>query len=91
VEAAMNTVQSPLQQRVSPAREVKPGPIELLKLVDFKWMMAGQGWWVDLTRIQRDSAYAVDCLKSALSSNCYPLRDCATDLQACWEAPALAS
>lgn len=25
----------------------------LLNLVDFKWLMAGAGWWVDLSRLQR--------------------------------------
>ncbi|MCW7538684.1 hypothetical protein OOT46_12605 [Aquabacterium sp. A7-Y] len=88
----MSTVQSQqLQRRESSTGEVQHAPVELLQLVDFKWMMAGQGWWVDLTRLQRDSAYAVGCLRSALSSNCHPLRRCATDLQACWEPAALVS
>ncbi len=40
-----------------------------LDLVDFKWLMAGLGWWVDLTRLQRDSAYVSECLQRALSSD----------------------
>ncbi|AKJ28075.1 hypothetical protein [Caldimonas brevitalea] len=66
-------------QRREPARQV-----EFLRLVDFKWMMAGQGWWVDLTRLQRDPGYAGHCIASALTSDCHPLRSCATDLQACF-------
>lgn len=29
-----------------------------LELVDFKWLMAGRGWWLDLSRLRSDSAYA---------------------------------
>lgn len=77
--------------RLNEATASRPpsGPVEWLQLVDFKWMMAGQGWWVDLTRLQRDRGYAVDLIRSALSSDCHPLRRCATDLQACWSLPAL--
>jgi hypothetical protein len=30
----------------------------LLELVDFKWLMAGRGWWLDLSRLRSDTAYA---------------------------------
>jgi len=39
-----------------------------LNLVDFKWLMAGQGWWVNLTRLQRDKEYMRECLARAMQS-----------------------
>jgi hypothetical protein len=42
----------------------------LLDLVDFKWLMAGHGWRVDLTRLQRDEAYMRECLARALQTRC---------------------
>jgi hypothetical protein len=57
----------------SPERIPEMPGTELWKLVDFKWLMAGQGWWVDLTRFRRDAAYAAQCLHSARSSRCAPL------------------
>lgn len=45
-----------------------------LNLVDFKWLMAGMGWWVDLSRLQRDRAYSDECLQRALSSGSEFLR-----------------
>ena len=44
-------------------------------LVDFKWLMAGVGWWVNLSRLQQDAAYAQDCLQRALSSGLPLLRE----------------
>jgi hypothetical protein len=39
-----------------------------LDLVDFKWLMAGLGWWVDLSRLQRDTVYAGECVQRGLAS-----------------------
>lgn len=50
------------------------GSDSFLKLVDFKWLMAGVGWWVDLTRLQRETAYANECLQFALRSDSELLR-----------------
>ncbi|NDZ17738.1 hypothetical protein C7T35_32000 [Variovorax sp. WS11] len=50
------------------------GSDRLLKLVDFKWLMAGMGWWVDLSRLQRDTIYADECLQCALMSDSELLR-----------------
>lgn len=47
---------------------------QIVHLVDFKWMMAGLGWWVDLNRLQRDAAYASECYTRAANSSCEPLR-----------------
>jgi len=51
-----------------------------LDLVDFKWLMAGLGWWVDLSRLQRDMTYAGECLKRGLSSGSELLRQRSVDL-----------
>jgi hypothetical protein len=52
----------------------------LLLDVDFKWLMAGIGWWVDTTRIHRDPFYATKCLNSAMASESLALRNCAAQL-----------
>jgi hypothetical protein len=55
--------------------------IELLAEVDFKWLMAGQGRWVDPDRLLHDPAYAKKCLQEGMDSPCAALRDCAFFLQ----------
>ena len=37
-------------------------------LVSFKWLMAGIGWRVDLTRMRRDACYARECAALGLST-----------------------
>ena len=54
----------------------------LLTEVEFKWLMAGHGWWIDMARFRRDPAYATDLLRLALASESAALRDCAVMLQA---------
>lgn len=51
-----------------------------LNLVDFKWLMAGVGWWVNLSRLQSDSGYIDECLQRALRSECELLRNCSVEL-----------
>lgn len=46
----------------------------LINLVDFKWLMAGMGWWVDLSRLQSDKAYFDECMQRALTSDSELLR-----------------
>ena len=60
----------------------------LLAEVDFKWLMAGQGCWVDSQRLQADADYATDMLQRAHASSCTALRHCATTLQAQMTATA---
>lgn len=60
----------------------------LLAEVDFKWLMAGQGWWINLQRFHCDPSYAAGLLRSALASPCGALRDCAALLQAQLGGPA---
>ena len=60
-----------------PAHQV-PHPLangaELLDYVDFKWLMAGEGHWIDLDRLHRDRAYACGCLALARDSASHTLR-----------------
>ncbi|NRF71332.1 hypothetical protein HLB44_30540 [Aquincola sp. S2] len=51
-----------------------------LNLVDFKWLMAGVGWWVDLSRLQRDRSYIDQCLQRALRSDSQLLRKRSVEL-----------
>jgi hypothetical protein len=37
-------------------------------LANFKWLMAGLGRRVDLTRLQRDAAYANECVERGVAS-----------------------
>jgi hypothetical protein len=46
----------------------------LIDLVDFKWMMAGEGHVVHLERLQSDPVYALQCLQRGLAARCEPLR-----------------
>ena len=55
---------------------------DLLVEVDFKWLMAGMGRWIDPVRLHTDPAYANDSVQCALQSGCEPLRRCALDLRA---------
>lgn len=56
-------------------------PGALVAEVAFKWLMAGQGWWVDTTRLHGDPSYAARFLRLALESPSFALRDCAASLQ----------
>ena len=51
-----------------------------LNLVDFKWLMAGVGWWVNLSRLQSDRAYIDECLQRALRSDSELLRKHSVEL-----------
>ena len=52
----------------------------LLTMVDFKWLMAGLGWRVDLTRMRRDAAYLGACAQRGLASESALLRERSVDL-----------
>ncbi|MBC7683575.1 MAG: hypothetical protein H7172_14685 [Ferruginibacter sp.] len=54
---------------------------DLLLEVDFKWLMAGQGYAVDPDRMLSDRAYADTCLQCAQRSRCSALQDCALNLR----------
>lgn len=53
----------------------------LLTEVDFKWLMAGQGQWIDTVRFHDDAAYASGLIDAALSSPSFALRECAVLLK----------
>ncbi len=55
--------------------------VDVLLEVDFKWLMAGQGCWVDPTKLRADPLYAAHCLRMALRSPCEALQGCARFLQ----------
>jgi hypothetical protein len=52
----------------------------LLTMVDFKWLMAGLGWRVDLTRMRRDAAYLGECARRGLASESTLLRERSVDV-----------
>lgn len=54
---------------------------DLLIEVDFKWLMAGQGSWVDPVRLRADPLYAQHCLQAAIDSPCDALHRCAHRLK----------
>jgi hypothetical protein len=60
----------------------------LLARVDFKWLMAGQGWWIDPHRFQHDLSYADAVLRLALASQSLPLRKCAASIRSQLAYPA---
>lgn len=55
-----------------------PPPIavgaELMDFVDFKWLMSGEGHWIDLDRLRDDRAYGCGCLALARDSASATLR-----------------
>lgn len=53
----------------------------LLEEVNFKWLMAGLGWWVDMSRFRLDRSYAAHYLKLAGASESAELRKCAALLE----------
>jgi len=57
-------------------------PEALLAEVDFKWLMAGHGWQVDMARLGDDPTYAARLLTWAMNSDSPALRECAAALMA---------
>ena len=53
----------------------------MLEEVNFKWLMAGMGWWVDMPRFRTDPVYAVHYLNLAKSTDSAELKKCAAQLQ----------
>lgn len=58
----------------------------LLEEVDFKWLLAGMGLWIDMSRFHNDPAYAARLLAIAEASDSVALRKCAALLQGNKEA-----
>ena len=55
---------------------------ELLDLVTFKWLMAGLGWRVDVSRLRKDAEYARACAQRGLESGQAVLVEQAAELLA---------
>ena len=55
---------------------------DLWRWADLKWLLAAHGLWVDLPRVQRDRAYALECIAFGLRSACAPARECGRQLRA---------
>lgn len=51
-----------------------------MEIIDFKWLMAGDGHRVHVERLQQDPAYACDCLRQGARSSIPALRACACRL-----------
>ncbi|MEI8168073.1 MAG: hypothetical protein WCG50_00270 [Rhodoferax sp.] len=51
--------------------------VSLLVEVDFKWLMAGEGWWIDTTRLHCDPAYVANLVQLAQASDSPALQSCA--------------
>lgn len=63
------------------------GRDQFLNLVDFKWLMAGMGWWVNLSRLQSDKAYLDECLQRAMTSDSELLQKCSVEMLGLSDAP----
>lgn len=53
----------------------------LLEEVNFKWLLAGMGLWIDMVRFHNDPVYAARFLALAEASDSPALRQCAASLQ----------
>lgn len=63
------------------ARELQA--LELVDIIDFKWLMAHEGHHIHVERIQNDPAYALECLDKAAHSPVEALRRAASRLAGC--------
>lgn len=59
----------------------------LLDEVNFKWLLAGMGLWIDMGRFHSDPSYAAHFLALAEASDSPTLRKCAASLQGKKEPP----
>jgi len=53
----------------------------LLEEVNFKWLLAGLGVWIDMSRFRSDPSYSSRFLELAEASDSHALRACAASLQ----------
>ena len=56
-------------------------PNRVLAEADFKWLMAGLGYWIDPERLRQDRSYAKACAESALKTGSAPLQRCVDKLK----------
>ena len=62
-------------------------PLQLVEIIDFKWLMAGDGHRVHVERLQADRTYAGQCLALRAASPTPALRDAAQRLAATLDLP----
>lgn len=55
--------------------------LELVDIIDFKWLMSSIGLRVHVERLQSDRAYAADLLGQAARSQSKPVREAACRLR----------
>lgn len=53
----------------------------MLEEVNFKWLLAGMGLWIDMARFHNDPSYAARFLALAEASDSLALHKCAAALQ----------
>jgi len=69
-------------RRPIPAVAQKPDErLVLLEEVDFKWLMAGRGWWIDTDRLHNDPSYATHLLDLVEMTESDALKECAAALR----------
>ncbi len=64
----------------SPASSARA--LSLVEIIDFKWLMAGDGHRVHVEQLQGDPSYACACLQLGATSKIPALRECACRLAA---------
>lgn len=62
-------------------------PLHLVEIIDFKWLMAGDGHRVHVERLQADRSYAGQCLALGAASHTPALRDATQRLAAALNLP----
>lgn len=55
--------------------------LELVDIIDFKWLAASDGLQVHVERLQRDPVYAEECLTRAANSSRAAVREAAARLR----------
>jgi hypothetical protein len=58
-----------------------PPKLQLVDIIDFKWLMSGLGHRVHVERLQADKVYALQCLALADASPSAQLRQAAARLR----------
>ena len=61
-------------------KDSPPRALSLVEIIDFKWLMAGDGHRVHVERLQADRSYAGHCLALGAASSTSALRDVAQRL-----------
>ena len=69
---------------MSPATPATLQAPDLVEIIDFKWLMAGDGHRVHVERLQLDRDYAGLCLAQGAVSHIPALRACARRLARVW-------